>query len=216
MGEKSYLKEQVYLSGLSSYDLFTGEEFAAYMEIVEAKNELNRMEAQEEKNDEEKKRLVVKKKQAQQLLSTLIKQHAGTPRDVKLERVLYVEKGSDLPAGITWDALKFNKKISEFTSELTRAMGLKDGDYTFDHVIVHWKSLDLLRQLVMDGFNMTFLNKDGTLSTKHYRFYTSSAGQLRRDKLQFISDEMWEKIHQRIECGLTWEEINRRGGVNVN
>ena len=45
MGEKSYLKEQVYLPGLNSYDLFTDAEYDEYMKIVEAKNELNRMES---------------------------------------------------------------------------------------------------------------------------------------------------------------------------
>ena len=47
MGIKSYLQEQVYLVGLNSYDLFTDDEFDAYMQIVEAKNELDKLDEEE-------------------------------------------------------------------------------------------------------------------------------------------------------------------------
>jgi hypothetical protein len=112
--------------------------------------------------------------------------------------------------------MKFSRKISEFSSELTRAMGLKHMDHTFDQIVIEWKNIEVLRQIVMDGFYMKILNPDGSVTNKHYRFFTASAGQLRRDKIQVITDEMWDKIKDRMQCGLTWDRINSTKGVNVN
>lgn len=214
MGEKSYLKEQVYLPGLSSYDLFTEDELNAYMEIVEAKNELDRMMTEKSENPE-KQKWITQKRQAKDRLSALIAQHKG-PREVRLENVIYYPKDADypFPAGVDVKNMKFSKKIAEFSSELTRAMGLKHMDFTFDQIIVNWKSIDVLEQMVLEGITMRLLNPDGTTTDKHYRFYTASAGQLRRDKIQMISVDMWEKIHERIECGLTWDVINQKSGSN--
>jgi len=216
MAEKSYLKNQVYLPGLSSYDLFTDEESEAYKRIVEAKNELNRI-CDQGGTNEEKQYWKDAKFKAREELTKLIAAHEGKPRMVRLSNIVYHPKDADeeFPAGVTWENMNFNKKISEFSSELTRAMNLKSY-WTMDQIVVHWKSLDIMHQLVIDGFNMRLLNEDGTTTDKHYHFFTASAGQLRRDKLVFLSDEIWEKIHERIECGLTWEVINKHSGVNCN
>ena len=178
MGEKSYLKNQVYLPGLSSYDLFTDDEMAAYSRIIEAKNELNRIDSQCG-TEEEKKLWIAKKKDAQAELAKLIEQHAGIPREVRLKNVIYWPKDAEepFPAGMSWKNMNFSKKISEFSSELTRAMGLKT-NYTMDQIVVKWKSLDLLHQLVIDGFNLRLLNEDRSVTTKHYHFFSASAGQI--------------------------------------
>ena len=217
MAEKSYLKNQVYLPGFSAYDLFTDEEYDEYMKIVEAKNELNRIESQGS-TEEERKEWINKKKQAREKLAELIKLHEGRPRTVRLKNVIYYPKDADydFPAGVTWENMNFSKKIAEFSSELTRAMGLKHMDHTFDQVVIKWKSLDMLHQLVTDGFYIPLLNDDGSITNKHYHFMTASAGQLRRDKFVCISDDMWDVVHERIECGLTWDVINQQGGCNVN
>ena len=215
MGEKSYLKNQVYLPGFSSYDLFTDAEHDAYMRIVEAKNALNRLE--DNPNEEEKRQWVTQKKAAQEELNKLIAEHEGVPRQVRLQNVIHYPKDADyeFPTGVTWKNMNFSKKIAEFSSELTRAMELEQ-NWTLDQIVVRWKSLDVLHQLVTDGFNMRLLNPDGSTTDKHYHFFTASAGQLRRDKLLFLSDEIWEKIHKRIECGLTWEVFNEHGGISSN
>ena len=43
MSEKSYLKNQIRLVSLTNYDLFTDQEYDLYMQVVEAKNELNKL-----------------------------------------------------------------------------------------------------------------------------------------------------------------------------
>ena len=216
MSDKSYLKNQIRLVSLTNYDLFTDKEYDLYMKIVEAKNELNRLANKDPTNDKIPWLKEQKKKAIDDLVS-LVEKHAGTPRTVRLRSVLYHPDESEaLPAGATWRTLKFSKKITEFASELSRSMGLSHLDYTFDKIVVKWKSAEVLKQLVLDGFWFDLLNPDGTVVKKHYRCFTASSGQLRRDKVVFMSDDMWEQIRGRLECGLTWEKINELGGANVN
>lgn len=215
MSDKSYLKNQIRLVSLTSSDLFTDQEHETYMKIVEANNELNRLKKKDPTNDKVPW-LKQQKQKATSELARLVKQHAGKPRTVRLKSVLYIKKNEKCPPGASWRTLKFSKKISEFSSELSRAMGLSHLDYTFDKIVIKWKSEDVLQQIVLDGFYFPILNKDESITNKHYRCFTASAGQLRRDKVVFMSDDMWEKVRIRLECGLTWEKINFMGGVNVN
>jgi hypothetical protein len=216
MSEKSYLKNQIRLVSLTNYDLFTDQEYDLYMQIVETKNELNRLANKDPTNDKVPWLKQQKKKAVSDLVS-LVKKHAGTPRTVRLKSVLYSRNKDDpFPEAASWKNLKFSKKITEFASELSRAMGLKHLDYTLDKIVIKWKSADVLQQLVMDGFYFDVLDEHENIKKKHYRCFTASAGQLRRDKVVFMSDDVWNKIHFRLECGLTWERINELGGVNAS
>ena len=213
MSVKTYLQEQIRLVSLSSYDLFTEEEHDLYMQIIELKNELDKLDEDDEKrNDILEEKQVIKKK-----LEDLILKHGETPRVVRLQSVIYYPKDADypFPEGITYKSLKTNKKIAEFCCELSRAMGLENLDCTLDLVVVKWKNLEVLRQLVMNGIIMPILTQNG-VENRHYRFFTASAGQLRRDKLVLISDDAWEKVHKRLECGMSWDLINERGSLNQN
>ena len=211
MAEKSYLKRQIRLVALNANDLFTNEEYAVYMEICALMNEIDKLEA-DGSQPLLRKDLIAQKKSKSKLLTKIICRHKGVPRVVRLESVL---KQGEPQEGATWKRLKFSRKICEFESEMSRAMGLKHLDYTFDKIIIKWKNVDLLEQLVVDGFVFPILTETG-LDMRKYRCYTASSGQLRTDKVSFISETMWDKIHGRIECGMTWDEINKKGGVNVN
>ena len=216
MSEKSYLKNQIKLVSLNANDMFTNDEFDKYLEIISYVNEIDKLDISPTIEDVlKKKELVAKKKHAKRELSELIRQHKGIPRKVRLESVIYHKEGTELPAGVTWRNLKLSKKIAEFESDMSRAMGLQTDEHTFDKIIVKWKDLDLLEQLVMDGFTMDLL-VDGRIVQKKYQYFSSSAGQLRTDKVQFISEDMWEKVKDRIECGMDWKTLNERGSTNVN
>lgn len=78
---------------------------------------------------------------------------------------------------MSWPTLKLTKRIAEFESEESRAMGLQHLDITFDKIIVKWKSLDLLEQIVRNGFTMPVYEDDGSVVVKKYRILTASAGQ---------------------------------------
>lgn len=214
MAVKSYLSKQFRLVCLTTYDLFTEEEFSVYMEAVDLINQMKRFEADQPEDKTQLKLLNAQKKQRLSTLSALTLQHSGTPRTVRLNSVLFA-RNEPLPA-VTWKGLKITKKISEFECEMSRAMELKTNDHTLDMVVLKWKSVDVLKQLVYDGFIMPILLPDGTVENRLYHFFSASAGQLRTDKAVFISNRMIEKVRPRIECGLTWEIINAQGGINMS
>lgn len=214
MGEKSYLKNQIGLVSLNANDLFTDTEYDVFMEVCDLVHEIEKLDNDKNADPLKKKELIDQRKAKSAELTALIKQHTGTPRKVRLKSVL--APGSGEPPGATWKTLKFSKKINEFSSEMSRAMGLSHLDNTFDKIIIKWKNEDVLGQLVMDGFTFDLLQPDGTVITKKYQYLTSSAGQLRTDRTSFIATDVWEKIRNRIMCGLTFERINEKGGCNAN
>lgn len=216
MSDKSYLKNQIKLISLNANDTFTEDEWDVYMRIISLGNEIDRLNpGRDVELTKEKKKLIAQKKQASAELSRLIAEHKGFPRKVRLESVCYHKPDEDCPSGVTWQNLKLSKKIAEFESDMSRAMGLRPNEYTFDKIIIKWKNSDVLEQLVLDGFTMDLL-VDGRIIQKKYRCFTASAGQLRRDKVQMVSEDIWIKIKDRIECGLDWDTINERGSTNVN
>lgn len=216
LGDKTYLKDQIRLVSLSGYDLFTHEEQALYSRIIDLKNKLDIME-EEEAPKEELTKILSEKKILKDQLETLIKAHSDIPRTVRLDSVLYYPKDADypFPEGVTYRQLKTSKKIAEFCCELSRALELKPFDTTLDLVVIKWKNVEMLRQIVMNGFYIPILTSNG-VENRHYRFFTASAGQLRRDKIQCMSDSAWDKVHKRLECGMDWKTINERGSLNQN
>lgn len=227
---KTYLSQQIRLVSLATYDLFTETEQQLYTRVIEIMNDIERVQTARKKGgggdpDEDAKRqndLVAEKKATQEALAAEIRKHADTPRTVRLSAVLNLRKYTDdegeihLPPGVTWNGLKISKRIAEFCSEESRALGLQHLDITWDKIIVKWKSLDVLEQIVRDGFDMPILHEDGTVEVKHYICQTASAGQLRTDKVQFLEEKAWQRIQGKIQCGLDWDTLNSKGGINVN
>lgn len=206
---------------LTTLDLFTDEEYRCYEEIVGCINKLNSLDKHGDPS--ERLNLVAQKKAAQDRLSDMIAKARGSPRLVSTRRVTDTrrlkrdEEGRVIPPeGVSWKTLRVSRKISEFASEESRALGLRDKEVTFDKIIVKWKSLDVLESIVLDGFQMDVIQPDGTVKRVDYQFMTASAGQLRTDKIQCISREAWQRIAPRMMGGLTMERINELGGINPN
>lgn len=215
---------------LASYDLFTDTEQELYTRVIDLMNEIERIQVAKKKGsditpEEASKRvaeLIAEKKSVQAAFAQEIRKHAGTPRTVRLRSVLNPRKFTDdegevhWPPGVTWNTLKMSKRIAEFCSEESRALGLQHLDITWDKIIVKWKSLDVLEQMVLDGFDMPILHEDGTVEVKHYVCQTASAGQLRTDKVQFLEEHAWKRIQGKIQCGMDWDRLNKKGGININ
>lgn len=218
------MSQQINLISITTTDLFTPEEFELYCNII---GKIELIAAEEKKNPAErdptiKERILAEKKNEQNQLASMIASRK-TPRVLRIAAVLDKKKlprdgvGDTIyPPGISWDKISLSRKIAEFASDESRAMGLSNGEVTFDKIVVKWKSLDMLKQIVDYGFCVPILHEDGSVENKHFRFATASAGQLRTDKIQMLSDTAWDKIHDHLFCGLSYEEINRRGGINVN
>lgn len=226
-GKKTYLSQQINLMSLSTNDLFTPQEFDLYKQIITLINEIEQEDYLLKENNKRdptiRLDLIARKKTLREQLSKLIANHGGTPRMVRLSAILdhskfiEPETGEVLwPAGVTWNTLKTSRRIAEFASVESRAMGVGDKQVTFDKIIIKWKSLDILEQIITDGFTMPILLDDGSVITKKYRFATASAGQLRTDKIQAISEDKWMEIESKLLCGLTFDMINELGGINAN
>ena len=204
------MQDQYRLISIKTSDLFTDEETAIFQEILDIKTKMDGA------SKEEKRELNAAKKEANERLKQTIRKHKGTPRILNVKAVTDTRNyfGQDY---IEWDTLKLSRQIQEFCSEFSRCAGIGVNEVTFDKLIIAWKSIDILEQVVVDGFYIPL--KTGL---KKMRFYTASAGQLRRDKIQCISEEVWQRIYGQLYAGLTWDMINahvdKKGnhGMNVN
>lgn len=205
----------------------TDEEFVLYKQIISCINNIeeeNFALKEDSKHDPTiRLELIANKKGLQQQLASLIAKHAGKPRTVRLSSIIDTSKCVDqetgeiiMPSGVSWKKLKSSRKIAEFSSDTSRAMQALDNQVTFDKIIVKWKSLDVLEQIVTDGFSMPVENEDGSITVKTYRFATASAGQLRTDKVQAMSDSKWNDVEKHLLCGLSFDAINTSGGINAN
>ncbi|MGG3925664.1 hypothetical protein ABET51_06655 [Metabacillus fastidiosus] len=104
-------------------------------------------------------------------------------------------------------ALTSKKKIGQFKSTLTRTLGIEKDSTTTDIIVVRAYRYAVFENIIKNGF--CYLNED-------YRYFTSSAGQIRQKKSIFVKTKVWEKYKDRIMCGLTIEDINKQGGMNPN
>lgn len=97
--------------------------------------------------------------------------------------------------------------ISVFESSLTRTMGLEIGKLSDDLMIVQTYYFDVIEDIIKNGFYY---------GNEKYIVLTASAGQIRTKKTVFIKESKWKQYHNTITCGLSIEDINNKGGVNIN
>lgn len=105
------------------------------------------------------------------------------------------------------DELNDTNIISVFESSLTRAIGIKKDELTDALMVVQVYYFDVFKDLSFYGF---------VYNGEKYRYFTSSAGQIRKKKAVFIKESVWNDVEKTIMCGLTIEKINSKGGNNVN
>ena len=103
--------------------------------------------------------------------------------------------------------VKDRNVISLFESALTRAMGIETNALTMDLVVVKTCYFKVLHDIILRGFDW-----DG----EHYVIYTASAGQIRTKRSVFIREAALNAVSPKLMCGLTIEDINRKGGINTN
>lgn len=115
--------------------------------------------------------------------------------------------GRDHIRSIPSGSLKDNDVISVFESCLTRTIGLKPEELTDTLMVVQVYYFDVFKDLSFYGY---------LYNGEKYRYYTSSAGQIRKKKAVFIKESVWTAIERTIMCGLTADKINAKGGNNVN
>lgn len=105
------------------------------------------------------------------------------------------------------DAIKDKNAISLFDSATTRALNLETNKLTEELFIVNIYFFQVFNNIMKNGF---------TYNGEKYIFFCSSAGQIRTKKAAFIKETSLKKIEGEITCGLSFEEINQKGGCNPN
>lgn len=103
--------------------------------------------------------------------------------------------------------VKDRNVISLFESALTRAMGIETNALTMDLVVVKTCYFKVLHDIILRGFDW---------NGERYVIYTASAGQIRTKRSVFIREAALNAVSPKLMCGLTIEDINRKGGINTN
>ena len=115
--------------------------------------------------------------------------------------------GKDHIRTIKDDSLNDTNIISVFDSALSRTIGIKQDELTDALIVVQVYYFDVFKDISFYGF---------TYKGEKYKYFTSSAGQIRKKKAVFIKESVWNKIEKTVMCGLTIDKINSKGGNNVN
>ncbi|NFH40707.1 hypothetical protein FC977_13660 [Clostridium sporogenes] len=97
--------------------------------------------------------------------------------------------------------------ISVFESTLTRLLKIPINDISNDIIIVQTYFFDVLEDIILNGF---------VCDKEQYVCLTASAGQIRTKKTVFIKESSLKTVEKSLTCGLTINEINKCGGVNIN
>lgn len=115
--------------------------------------------------------------------------------------------GKDHIRHIREGSLNDNNVISVFDSALSRTIGIKQDELTDALMVIQVYYFDVFKDISFYGF---------TYNGEKYKYFTSSAGQIRKKKAVFIKESVWNRIEKTIMCGLTIDKINSKGGNNVN
>ncbi len=105
------------------------------------------------------------------------------------------------------DAINEKNVIAVFESGVTRALKMQPCIPYNDIIIVQTYYYNVLKSLIKNGF---------ILNNEKYRILTAGAGQIRTKKTVFIKERLWNNIENRLTCGLSVNDINKKGGANVN
>ena len=125
-----------------------------------------------------------------------------------LEKENIFEKNKNVPLRyLRQEELNDTNVISVFESSLTRTIGIKKDELTDALIVVQVYYFDVFKDISFYGF---------IYKGEKYRYFTSSAGQIRKKKAVFIKESVWNNVEKTVMCGLTIDKINSKGGNNVN
>lgn len=128
---------------------------------------------------------------------------------IEQKKAEYISKiqQNTLPRTLNPAALNEYHEISMFESTLSRISGFQINQTTKDLIVVETFFYDITKQNVLYGF---YLNGE------KYCYLYSSAGEIRTKKTVFIKESLLKRIELTLRCGLTLDEINKKGGLNPN
>lgn len=105
------------------------------------------------------------------------------------------------------NTLNVRRQVAIFDSALTRCCKLKDRQLNEEIVIVQVYFFDVVKSILQNGFIM---------NGKKYVFFSASAGQIRTKKFVAVREDLLNEHWNTLTAGLSIEEINSKGGLNIN
>lgn len=167
---------------------YTDEETTLDRRLQELRHELaQKMEAGID--PEEKKKYNVEIKETKLALKEMIDSNAGLTRTVRPE------------------SLRITNAVQVFESNLTRSLGMIPDNLNEQMVIVRVYYFGVAESIIKHGFYM---------NGEHYVFFSASAGQIRTKKFVAIQESKLAACMNQLTCGLSVEDINANGGININ
>lgn len=136
-------------------------------------------------------------------ISDLNKRIQQTKEDLKTA----IDNNIDIDRTVRPEALSPFNIVSIFDSNLTRCLNMSNTELNDTLVIIKVYYFGVAENIIKRGFWM---------NDEHYVFFSASAGQIRTKKFVAIKESAYDACKMALTCGLTEEEINRQGGININ
>lgn len=187
------LNRLFYIYGIDTSSLYTDEEMMIEMKL----NTIRRLKSLLNNPDCVEKKVVNDRiKTLKDTLLSEMESNKSLVREVR-PRSIFRDDGSVKPS----------KKVSVFDSALTRALGLAENEFNDSMVIVRVYYFQIAESIIKNGFRI-----DG----ERYIFFSASAGQIRTKKLVAVKESLLNEHWNELTAGLTLDDINAKGGMNVN
>ncbi|MBT2277229.1 hypothetical protein J7E51_04400 [Priestia megaterium] len=135
-----------------------------------------------------------------QYVESKIKQY-----QTELKELFNKNKGSYRKLRVN-DVLKNSNVVSMFESALSRAIEAKTNELTTDIIIVECFYEEVLEDILVQGFDWN----------GHWILFSASAGQTRQKKAMMIRESKWKEVEKELMCGLTIDDINAKGSMNIS
>ncbi|MEB2264146.1 hypothetical protein LAV77_04970 [Priestia megaterium] len=210
------LTNQIHLYQLGTEAFYNNEEWAIHTNKMEAHKKLKELKKQlaQSKSKINKLREDGKNVEAKLLLELckeIRKEKQVITKGIEsygeqLKKLLINNKGSYRKLRKD-DVLKDSNVVSMFESVLSRAIGAETNKLTTDIIIVECFYEEVLEDILVQGFEW---------SSEHWILFSASAGQTRQKRCVMIKKSKWDKVEKELMCGLTVDDINAKGSMNIS
>ena len=135
------------------------------------------------------------------------KAYSQAIKDTKDSLKQLIDQNCGLTRVVRSEALKMTNAVQVFESNLTRSLQMTPDAINDAMVIVRVYYFGVAESIIKNGFYM---------NGEHYVFFSASAGQIRTKKFVAIQENKLNACMNQLTCGLSVENINAQGGININ
>ena len=124
-----------------------------------------------------------------------------------LSGILDSRVGHSIVRELKAEALNTKSVIALFESSLTRACNMRSNELSECIIQIEFYFYQVMHDLIFNGFDF---------NGRHYVYFSSSAGSIRKHRGLFIEEKLYERIRPKLTCGLTIDDVNEKGGCVIN